>query len=162
MKQTGSAGLEDNPRIRFKLAAAWTSAMFLYVYADIVHFTLQPGSLEEILGGEIGGMTINGTALIGAAALMTCSSLMIAASALLSPSLSRWVNIVYGGFSTLLIPGLALTGDTWGYYYLFNFFEVALTAYIVWLAITWPRQEVAIIESNPARLTALVEGGPTP
>ena len=140
----GKGPLEDSIRIRFQLAAAWTSAMFLYAYADIIHFTLQPGSLEEIASGELGGMAITGPALFGAAALMTCTSLMIVVSALLRPRISRWINIVYGGISTLMIPVLAFTGETWGYYYLFNLVEVLLTAYIVWLAISWPRDNADI------------------
>lgn len=75
--------------------------------------------------------------------VVTKGVLMIAASVVLSPRLSRWINIGYGGLSTLVIPILALTSDTWGYYYLFNFFEVVLTAYVVWLAIKWPRQLIA-------------------
>lgn len=137
---TTTSPLDDNLKTRFKLAAAWTSAMFLYAYADIINFVLEPGALEEILTGEIGGMTINGTSLLGAAAWMTCASLMIAACAVLSPRWCRRVNIGYGGLSTIVIPLLALTSETWGYYYLFNFFEVVLTAYVVWVAINWPAQ----------------------
>lgn len=140
--------LEDDLRTRFKLAAAWASAMFLYAYADIMNFVLQPGSLEEVLGGEIGGMAISGTMLLGAAAWMTCASLMIVASAALSPRASRRVNIGYGALSTIVIPVLALTSDPWGYYYLFNAFEVALTAYVVWVAIKWPRQHADEPESS--------------
>lgn len=138
---TADSPLKDDIRTRFKLAAAWTSAMFLYAYADIINFVLEPGALQEILGGEIGGMAISGWTLFGAAAWMTCASLMIAASAVLTPRWSRRVNIGYGGLSTVVIPILAFTSDTWGYYYLFNFFEVVLTAYVVWLAINWPRQD---------------------
>lgn len=137
-QQPGPRSLEDDLTIRFKLAAAWTSAMFLYAYADIINFVLEPGALQEIQGGEIGGMEISGATLFGAAAWMTMAALMIAASALLSPRWSRRVNIGYGGLSTVVIPILALTSDTWAYYYLFNFVEVALTGYIVWLAIKWP------------------------
>jgi hypothetical protein len=42
-----------NVNVKIKLAALWTSVMFLYAYADIQHFILQTGSLEEILGGTI-------------------------------------------------------------------------------------------------------------
>lgn len=112
--------------------------MFLYAYADIMHFTLQPGSLKQIMAGDLEGFVITPAALFGAAAMMTCTSMMIAASAILKANVCRWLNVGYA-FSTLLIPVSAFTGDTWGYYYLFNFFEAVLTSYVVWRAFNWPR-----------------------
>jgi hypothetical protein len=41
-----------NVNVKIKLAALWASVMFLYAYADITHFVLQPGSLEDILKGK--------------------------------------------------------------------------------------------------------------
>lgn len=135
----GRAVLEDSVRHRFKLAALWTSAMFLYAYADIIHFTLQPGSIEGIVDGNLDGFAITSVSLFGAAALMTCSALMIAACAVLPVRLCRYVTIGYGVISSLMIPVLAFTGETWAYYRLFNFFEVVLTLSIIRLAIKWPR-----------------------
>ena len=37
--------------VQAKLAAAWTSFMFLYVYVDIIGFYV-PGKIEDILVGE--------------------------------------------------------------------------------------------------------------
>ncbi|MEL6189478.1 MAG: DUF6326 family protein [Myxococcota bacterium] len=154
MITTESGPLADDLATRSRLAAAWASAMFLYAYADIIHFTLQPGSLEQIMAGALGGMELNGPMLFAAAALMTASSLMIVASMVLPPRLCRAINIGFGAFSTLLIPALALTGENWGYYYLFNAFEVLLTAFIVWVAIRWPRLLPAQVVGE-ARLGAM-------
>lgn len=131
--------------------------MFLYAYADIMNFVLQPGSLEEVQGGEIGGMAITGTMLLGAAAWMTCAALMIAASVVLSPQASRRVNIAYGALSTIVIPVLALTSEPWGYYYLFNFVEVILTGYVVWVALSWPRESMLGVEYAATELTPVRE-----
>lgn len=45
--------LEDQPiPVRAKLAAAWTSFMFLYAYVDILNF-FTPGVVEDILDGRV-------------------------------------------------------------------------------------------------------------
>jgi hypothetical protein len=72
-----------NVNVKIKLAALWASVMFLYAYADITHFVLQPGSLEDILKGEIGGIEISSTFLFGSAILMTTPAIMIFLSVLL-------------------------------------------------------------------------------
>ena len=38
--------------VQAKLAAAWTSVMFLYIYVDYLHL-YKPGSLDEILVGVV-------------------------------------------------------------------------------------------------------------
>ena len=44
----------DDPRmpVRAKLAAAWTSFMFLYAYVDILNF-FKPGVLDSIFNGKV-------------------------------------------------------------------------------------------------------------
>jgi hypothetical protein len=45
--------LEDQPiSVRAKLAAAWTSVMFLYAYVDMVAF-FKPGVVDNILIGKV-------------------------------------------------------------------------------------------------------------
>ena len=45
--------LDDPPvPVRTKLAAAWTSFMFLYAYVDILGF-YTPGTVEDILDGKV-------------------------------------------------------------------------------------------------------------
>jgi hypothetical protein len=53
--------LEDRPiPVKAKLAAAWTSFMFLYVYVDIIGF-YKPGVVEGILAGKIWEFDISQT-----------------------------------------------------------------------------------------------------
>ena len=55
--------LEDQPiPVRAKLAAAWTSFMFLYVYVDIIAF-FRPGTIDEILVGKIWEFDVSQTLL---------------------------------------------------------------------------------------------------
>ena len=132
----------ENPpiNVKLKLAALWTALMFLYAYADIQHFVLQPGSLSEIISGSIAGAEITSLFLIGAAGLMSIPSSMIVLSVFLPAKINRWLNIIIGGIFTLLsvlvwtMPG----GDTWAYYRYYNFVESIFTSLIVWSAIKWP------------------------
>lgn len=52
--RTNTPKLLDNPPIpvQAKLAAAWTSLMFLYAYVDILAFH-KPGVVEDILVGVV-------------------------------------------------------------------------------------------------------------
>lgn len=136
--QTPLADLKVNTRI--KLAALWTAVMFLFAYADIQHFVLQPGSVAEILQGSIGGMQTTPEFLFGAALLMIVPTLMIFLSLSLKASLSRWANLIFGTLYTLVTIATWLIPDgTWAYYYFYNVVEVILTGLIVWHAWNWPR-----------------------
>ena len=44
--------------VQAKLAAAWTSFMFLYVYVDILKFFM-PGTIDDILVGIGGAAEVN-------------------------------------------------------------------------------------------------------
>ena len=48
--------------VQAKLAAAWTSFMFLYVYVDYFHL-YKPGAIDEIRGGRIFEFDISATLL---------------------------------------------------------------------------------------------------
>jgi len=56
--RTNTPNLLDNPPIpvQAKLAAAWTSFMFLYVYVDILAF-YKPGVVDDILVGVVSSST---------------------------------------------------------------------------------------------------------
>ena len=127
--------------VKFKLAGLWTSVMFLYAYADIQHFVLQAGSIQEIMDGSLGGMALTPIMMFAAAVLMTYPSLMIFLSLALPAGLNRWFNIIFGTISTLTILGLMLSpGEVWAYYYFYNIVEIILTSLIVFFAIKWPRE----------------------
>lgn len=128
--------------VKVKLAALWTAVMFLYAYNDIMHFVLQTGSLESLLRGELGDVQFSPVFLFGAAVLMAIPSLMIFLSVALKARANRWTNIIVGTVYTLItIATMVMPGETWAYYYFNNVIEVVLTGLVVWLAVTWPRQE---------------------
>lgn len=131
---------EDAPLpVKIKLAALWTSTMFLYAYADIQHFVLQPGSLQDIQQGTLEGITLGQPFLLGAAALMTIPALMIVLSVVLRAAIVRPLNLLVGGAFTLITLGtVVMPGETWWFYWLFNLVEMILTISIVVLAWSWP------------------------
>ena len=61
--RTTTPSLLDNPPVplQAKLAAAWTSFMFFYIYVDYFHF-YKPGAIDEIRGGVIFVFDITGCA----------------------------------------------------------------------------------------------------
>ena len=62
--RTNTPNLLDNPPapVQAKLAATWTSFMFLYIYVDYFHL-YKPGAIDEIRGGVIFKFDISPTLL---------------------------------------------------------------------------------------------------
>ena len=138
MTDTDHALLDTPVPIRFKLAALWTSMMFLYVYVDI--FTLfKPGTVADILDGRVWEFDITPTWALAGMTLLAIPSLMIALSMLLPARAARWSNVVVGA---LYIPVSAgnVIGETWAYFYLGAAIEIALLLLVVRVAWTWPRR----------------------
>lgn len=132
--------LHDTPvPIRLKLAALWTSVMFLYVYVDIFGF-FKPGTVTDILDGRVWEFDITPSFLFGGLVLMSIPSLMIALSLLIPARATRCSNLIVGA---LYIPVSAgnVVGETWSYYYLGAAIEIALLLLIVRYAWTWPRRQ---------------------
>src|SRR5215208_688348 len=58
-----TTALHDPPvPVRAKLAAAWTSSMFLYIYVDYLAL-YKPGFIDDILAGVVFGFDITPTLL---------------------------------------------------------------------------------------------------
>ena len=79
--------------VQIKLAAAWASLMFLYIYVDylVLH---KPGHLEGILGGKIWEFDISQTFMTAAFVSMSLPSLMILLSVTLPARAARVANFV--------------------------------------------------------------------
>jgi small-conductance mechanosensitive channel len=130
--------------IRGTLSALWAATMFLFIYADIQGLVLQPGSLERIQAGEIGGFEITQGWLFGVAVLMTIPALMVALSYLLPKAFARWLNVVAGIVYTVVALGAVLApdeGGVWAFYLFYSAVEIILTVTITVLAWRWPRAQ---------------------
>ena len=133
--------LED-PRIpvQAKLAAAWTSLMFLYIYVDYLAL-YKPGFLDNLLAGVVHEFDLGPTFVAMALTLMAVPSLMILLSVTLPARVNRTVNLVV---AALFIPVSVFNaaGEPWSYSYFYGLsigLEVLLLAFILRSAWTWPR-----------------------
>lgn len=137
--QTPRAALENATLpVQTKLAAAWASFMFLYVYVDLLGF-FKPGIVEDILAGVVFKFDISQAFVTIALTSVTIPLLMILLSTTLPARANRTLNLVV---ASLYIPYSAfnLAGGEWLYYYGLGLaVELIVLAVILRLAWTWPR-----------------------
>lgn len=131
--------LEDRPvPVRAKLAATWTSFMFLYAYVDILGF-FTPGIVEDILDGKVFTFDLSQTFSTAALTLMAVPILMVVLSMTLPARASRITNLVV---AVLYVPVTAFNamGESWLYFYGLGIaLELVLLGLVVRYAWTWPR-----------------------
>ena len=93
-RQPATTTLEDQRiPVKAKLAAAWTSSMFLYIYVDFLSL-YKPGNLHDILAGFVWKFQVSQTLLTIFLASMAVPALMIVLSAVLPARANRVVNLV--------------------------------------------------------------------
>ncbi|WP_394613600.1 DUF6326 family protein [Lentzea sp. JNUCC 0626] len=133
------ATLEDERvSVRVKLAAAWASLMFLYVYVDILNF-FTPGVIEEIRAGKVFEFDVSQTFSTSALTLMSVPAFMVFLSATLPARANRITNLAV---AALYVPVTVFNavGESWLYFYgLGIVLELVLLALIVRYAWSWPR-----------------------
>ena len=140
--------------VRAKLAAAWTSFMFLYIYVDYLHL-YKPGVIDDILAGVVFKFDISQTFVVISLTLVAIPILMILLSTTLPARANRTLNLVV---ASLYIPVSAFNvlGGSWILFYgLGVVIEVILLAYILRSAWTWPRRT-----APPATLAASLDSEP--
>ena len=143
---------EQRLPVRAKLAAAWTSFMFLYAYVDILNF-YTPGVVDDILDGRVFEFDLSQTFSTAALALVAVPGLMVVLSVVLPAGANRITNLVV---ALLYVPVTAfnLAGESWWYFYgLGVAMELVLLALVVRYAWTWPRTAApsATVVTSPAR-----------
>ena len=139
--------LEDRQvPVQAKLAAAWTSFMFLYLYVDYLGL-YKPGVVDDILAGVVHEFDIGPTFVAMALTALAIPILMILLSTTLPARVNRTINLVV---ATLYMPFSMYNavGESWTYSYFYGLsigLEVLLLAFILRSAWTWPRT------TSPAR-----------
>lgn len=126
---------------RVRLAAAWTSFMFLYAYVDILNL-YTPGVVADLLAGRVFEFDLSQTFSVSALALVAVPALMIVLSATLPARLDRLGNLIV---ATLYVPVTAFNvlGESWWWFYgLGVLLELALLALILRAAWTWPHDTI--------------------
>ena len=146
--------LDDQPTsVRVKLAAAWTSFMFLYAYVDILNF-FTPGVVDDILHGKVFEFDLSQTFSTTALTLVAIPILMIVLSMTLPARASRITNLVV---AALYVPVTVfnIVGASWlAFYGLGIVLELTLLALILRYAWTWPGTRNPSTESTrPAAMT---------
>jgi hypothetical protein len=142
--------------VQAKLAAAWTSVMFLYIYVD--YFGLyKPGFLDDLLAGVVFGFDITPTLLTIFLALIAIPALMVMLSMTLPARVNRTINLVV---ATLYIPVSVFNAvgesSSWSYFYGLSIgLEVLLLAFILRSAWTWPRRT-----ASPATMATSLDNEP--
>jgi len=151
--------LHDSPvPLRAKLAAAWTSFMFLYIYVDYLHL-YKPGALTDILAGVVFTFDISQTFVVIALTSVAIPMFMILLSMALPARVNRAINLVV---ATLYIPYSAfnLAGGEWLVFYgLGVVLEVLLLAFVLRSAWTWPRTSSAPAPEPAAQLRSQIQMG---
>ena len=137
-KTKTTTALHDPPApVRAKLAAAWASFMFFYIYVDYLHL-YQPGIIDDILAGVVLEFDISQTFVVTSLMIVGMPALMILLSMTLPARANRTLNLVV---ASLCIPIAAfnVVGESWIYFYgLGAVVEVIILAYILRSAWTWP------------------------
>ena len=136
--------LHDPPApVRAKLAAAWTSFMFFYIYVDYLHL-YKPGAIEDILAGVAFKFDISQTFIVTGLTIVGTPALMIWLSMALPARANRTLNLVVASLSIPIVVfnvvGQAFVPEPWVYFYgLGVVVEVSILIYILRSAWTWPR-----------------------
>jgi uncharacterized protein DUF6326 len=152
--ETTTPNLIGSPPIpvQAKLAAAWTSFMFLYVYVDILNF-YKPGVVDSIVKGLVWRFDVSATLLTVMLVSVSIPALMVVLSMTLPARVNRATNIVV---ASLLIPysifNAAGASWEWAAFYGFSIgVEVLLLAFILRSACTWSRTPT--VPAGPRRPT---------
>jgi len=125
--------------VKIKLSALWAAVTLCYLYGDYFELYL-PKKVEGLISGA--NLLDSPARLFAASVLLAIPAVMVFLSILLKPSLSRWLNIVFGIFFTLIMLLIAFTSLTpWRTFYVFlAILESIITSLIVRYAWRWPRQ----------------------
>jgi hypothetical protein len=131
--------LHDAPApVRAKLAAAWTSMMFFYIYVDHLHL-YKPGAVADILDGIVFEFDISQTFAVTSLTLVGIPSVMVLLSMALPARVNRPLNLVV---ASLYVPVTVfnLSGGEWLWFYgLGVTVETVILAFILRSAWAWPR-----------------------
>ena len=158
-RQPTTTTLEDQRiPVRAKLAAAWTSFMFLYIYVDYFHLH-KPGVIDNLRAGVVFEFDISPTLLTMMLASVAIPALMVMLSMTLPARVNRATNLVV---ASLYVPYSVVNaaGESWDWAFFYGLsigLEVLLLAFILRSAWTWPRRTTSAatratsLDSEPLR-----------
>jgi threonine/homoserine/homoserine lactone efflux protein len=127
---------------RLKLAILWACIMSLYIYADFF-LLMTPDTLKNMMEQKNEMGPITPAILIGFSIILIIPALMMPASVLLKPKLSKWLNIIFGAFYCLFSIDIMISeaSNEWTWFYvLFQIAELVILIYIIRTAWYWPKK----------------------
>ena len=122
--------------LKIKLAALWTSLMFLIIYLDYFHLYM-PNKIAVIQTGKVFEFDITQGFLLFALSSVTIPAVMIFLSLALPAKINRLVNII---LAMIFIPYMLfnLAGEAWLHMVFGATVEVILLSLIIRYAWKWP------------------------
>ena len=118
---------------RARLSLLWVFVMLNMIFADILSF-MSAESLQQLLAGKAGQITITPSFLLLAAVLTEIPIAMVVLSLVLPQRAARWANVVAGAFTIAYVWGL---GSAAPHYLFIAGIETVGCLLIVWTAWTW-------------------------
>jgi Family of unknown function (DUF6326) len=154
--QSGNTLEDRRLPVQARLAAAWTSFMFLYIYVDYLAL-YKPGFVDDIRAGIVHEFEAGPTFVALSLTLIAIPTLMVVLSMTLPARANRTLNLVV---ASVYIPVSMYNaaGESWAYSYFYGLsigLEVLLLAVILRSAWTWPRRT-----ASPATTAAGVDSEP--
>lgn len=121
-----------------KIAAAWTSFMFLYAYVDILNF-FKPGVLDSVLNGKVWNFDVSAPLLTFMLTSVATPGVMVVLSMTLPARAGRVTNLIV---AALLVPYTLfnVVGESleWAAFYAVSIgIELALLVFILRSAWKW-------------------------
>jgi hypothetical protein len=145
-----ATALDDQPiPVRTKLAAAWTSFMFLYAYVDILGF-YTPGVVDDILDGKVYEFDLSQAFSTTVLTVLAIPMFMIVLSTTLPARANRTTNLVV---AALFVPFTVFNVAGGFYLYFYGLgvaLELVVLALIVRYAWTWPRTAASAATAGTA------------
>ncbi len=114
---------------RLKIAALWTSLLFIFAYVDIFAF-FRADILQGALAGKVAVFAVDQSFLLLTTIYVIIPSLMISLSLILPPRANRLTNIFVAAVYALTILGSCI-GEVWIYYWVGSLTEVLLLLVIM-------------------------------
>ncbi len=125
--------------MKVKLSTLWIFILFNIIFSEF-HKLLQPGFLEEVMTGFVGGVQMTQEILLLGAIVLEIPIAMVLLSRVLNYRVNRWANIIAGAIIIAVVIGNASTD-------LDNIFFATIVVVslllIVWYAWKWPNPELS-------------------
>lgn len=125
---------KKNDDIKIILSTLWIVILFNMIFADVVGF-MSPGTLEEIISGNV-GITITQELLLVFSIFLEIPILMVFLSRFLDNEFNRWANIIACILTALFVIG---GGNIHLSYLFFASIEIVCMSIIVWYAWHLPK-----------------------